>query len=121
MNELTGDLLLEQREALDSLVRIYEVVYLDPKFHLRNRERDFFVLTVIGYLNGDRQHHTPEGRKKYEGEFTQQQVADYMRRLKAKKWVEIKRHPYKRISIPNFFKTLDLRSPVNINLTVACD
>jgi len=121
MNTLSGELSLESKRAfVDTMVRFYEITHVEPKYRLTNRERDFFVLTVIGFLDGSRVHHTEDGRKKYKGEFSRQQVADYMRRIKKKQWVQTVKTPFKEIRIPRFFSRLNLDEEGNINIRLSC-
>lgn len=95
----------DRYEYIAMLVDWYSVFVVSNEHHLRPREKEFFILTVLGYLDGDKYYHTPKGFKKYSDSFkTRHAVSDYMSKLKAKGWVHIGSR--KQVKVPQFFEQI---------------
>lgn len=101
------NLLVYIRKMLD----IYSACEVASSYWLTDREKDFFVVTVINYLNGDVNPKSDESLQRYKKYFNPKtdkyRISDYLNKISNKNWIKYNKQN-KTVDIPLIFKEINL-------------
>ena len=98
------------------LLEWYQLVYVAPEYHLRQKEKEYMIGVLVSFYKGNTTYLSEEFKSELKPFFKDHAISDYMTKVKKKNWVKVGED--REIQLPPWFSDLklDTNSPIKLEV-----